>query len=162
MECENHEGENRLQTHGSTAPRDHPVKDRFKPPGKTGMVVKHRILFATESKQPDDSKNQTSPKDDEGGPQSRPGQKIVHANLVLPGVSRRLVFDPRDETTLGVNFIFYLITSRIFLNLSPSAFSSNSNKAVSRLVIWAPVFLHFSKPICLFSLVREDTASATT
>ena len=53
MEYENHESENRLQTHGSTAPRDDPVKDRFKTPGKTSMVVKHLILFAAESEQQD-------------------------------------------------------------------------------------------------------------
>ncbi len=68
MEGKNHESENRLQAHGSTAPGDHPVKNRFKAPFKAGMVVNDTIFFSAETPQISDSKDQPSQKKCKCGP----------------------------------------------------------------------------------------------
>jgi hypothetical protein len=62
------------------------------------------------------------------------------------------------ETGAGDYFTILMIS----LNSFPSAILSSSNSAVSTLVKATRASRNFCKPISLFSVVREETASTTT
>lgn len=73
-----------------------------------------------------------------------------------------LLFPPDFRGHMDVGRTNYFTILIISLNLSPSAVSSSSNRAVSTLVKLTPESLIFCKPISLSPAFLEDTASVTT